>query len=135
MCSQPKLNHMTTAAATLLCIILAFLAIFQLMLIAGLPLGRFAWGGQHEALPTHLRIGSAVSIGLYVVFALLVLERVALASLIPIATFIGVAAWVLTGYFTLGVIMNGISRSKPERLVMTPVSLVLAGLCLVVAIG
>ncbi|WP_233198143.1 hypothetical protein [Cryobacterium sp. Y50] len=59
----------------------------------------------------------------------------ALTSLIPTATFIGVAAWVLTGYFTLGVIMNGISRSKPERLVMTPVSLVLAGLCLVVAIG
>ncbi|WP_104136722.1 hypothetical protein [Cryobacterium sp. Y62] len=126
---------MTTAAATLLCIILAFLAIFQLLLIAGLPLGRFAWGGQHAVLPTHLRIGSAVSIVIYLVFALLVLERVALTSLIPTATFIGVAAWVLTGYFTLGVIMNGISRSKPERLVMTPVSLVLAGLCLVVAIG
>ncbi|WP_233198142.1 hypothetical protein [Cryobacterium sp. Y50] len=71
---------MTTAAATLLCIILAFLAIFQLLLIAGLPLGRFAWGGQHAVLPTHLRIGSAVSIVLYLVFALLVLERVALTS-------------------------------------------------------
>ena len=43
--------------------------------------------------------------------------------------------WVLTGYFALGIVMNAISRSKPERFTMTPVSLVLAGLCLVVALG
>ncbi|TFC80303.1 hypothetical protein E3O45_02495 [Cryobacterium sp. TMS1-20-1] len=49
---------MATADATLLCIILVFLAIFQLLLIAGLPLGRFAWAGRHEVLPTHLRIGT-----------------------------------------------------------------------------
>ncbi len=131
----PKLSLMTTAAAILICIILGLLAIFQLLLIAGLPLGRFAWGGQHEVLPQRLRIGSAVSILLYAVFALLVLERAQLTSLIPSATFIAVAMWVLTGYFALGVLMNGISRSKPERFLMTPVSFVLAGLCLVVAIG
>ncbi len=43
--------------------------------------------------------------------------------------------WVLTGYFTLGIVLNGISRSKPERNVMTPVSLLLAVLCLIVALG
>lgn len=126
---------MTTSAAILICIIVGLLAVFQLLLIGGLPLGRFAWGGQHEVLPTRLRIGSAVSIVLYALFALLVLERAQLTSLIPSATFIFVATWVLTGYFALGVLMNGISRSKPERFLMTPVSLVLAGLCLVVAIG
>ncbi|TFD19929.1 hypothetical protein [Cryobacterium sp. TMS1-13-1] len=125
---------MTTADAPLLCTILVFRAIFQLLLISGLPLGRFVWGGRHEVLPTHLRIGSALSIALYLVFALLVLERAELTSFISSASFIGVDVWVLTGYFTLGVIMNGISRSKSERLVMTPVSLVLAGRCLVVAI-
>ncbi len=126
---------MTTAAAILICIILGLLTILQLLLIAGLPLGRFAWGGQHEVLPPRLRIGSVVSIVLYAVFALMVLERAQLTSLIPSVTFIAVGMWVLTGYFALGVLMNGISRSKPERFLMTPVSLVLAGLCLVVAIG
>ncbi|TFB83993.1 MULTISPECIES: hypothetical protein [Cryobacterium] len=125
---------MATADATLLCIILVFLAIFQLLLIAGLPLGRFAWAGRHEVLRTCQRIGSALSIALYLVFALLVLERAELTSFIYSASFIGVAVWVLTGYSTLSVIMNGISRSKSERLVMTPVSLMLAGRCLVVAI-
>ena len=126
---------MTSAAAVLICIILGLLAVFQILLIAGLPLGRFAWGGQHEVLPTRLRIGSAVSIVLYALFALIVLEAAELTSLIQSETFVTVAMWVLTGYFALGVLMNGVSRSKPERNLMTPVSLVLAGLCLFVAIG
>ncbi len=31
--------------------------------------------------------------------------------------------------------MNAVSRSRPERLVMTPVAVLLAGCCLVVALG
>ena len=41
----------------------------------------------------------------------------------------------VTGYFSLGVPVNAISRSRPERLVMTPVVLLLALSCLVVALG
>ena len=43
-------------AAIAACVILAALAIFQAALIAGAPLGRFAWGSQHSVLPTKLRI-------------------------------------------------------------------------------
>ena len=50
-------------------------------------------------------------------------------------TFTSIFMWVLTAYFALGVIMNGISRSMPERLVMTPTALVLAVLYLILAIG
>jgi hypothetical protein len=42
---------------------------------------------------------------------------------------------VLTAYFALGVVMNGISRSKPERLVMTPTTLLLAALYLVLSLN
>lgn len=48
---------------------------------------------------------------------------------------LGVAMWVLTAYFTLGVVLNGISRSKPERLVMAPVALLLAVLYLVLSLS
>lgn len=44
------------------------------------------------------------------------------------------AVWVLAEYFALGVLMNGISRSKPERLVMTPTALALAGTYLMLAL-
>ena len=126
---------MTSAAAVLTCVVLGLLTVFQLLLIAGLPIGRFAWGGQHRVLPRKLRIGSAVSILLYVVFAIIVLDAAKLTDVFASATFTSVAVWVLTAYFALGVFMNAISRSKPERFTMTPVSLVLAGLCLIVAIG
>ena len=42
-------------AAIAACILMAALAVFQAALIAGAPLGRFAWGGQHDVLPAKLR--------------------------------------------------------------------------------
>jgi hypothetical protein len=129
------LSPMTIAAAVLICVVLGLLAVFQALLVVGVPIGRFAWGGQHTVLPRNLRVGSVVSILLYGLFAFIVLEAVKLTDVIPSAAFTAVAMWVLTAYFALGVIMNAISRSKPERFTMTPVSLVLAGLCLIVAIG
>ena len=126
---------MTEIAAIAACTILAALAVFQAALIAGAPIGRFAWGGQHELLPRRLRIGSAVSIVLYAAFALVILERAGLVTIFGNTGFLQVACWVLFGYFTLGIVMNVISRSKPERNTMTPVALVLAVLVLVVALG
>lgn len=46
-----------------------------------------------------------------------------------------VSAWVLLAYFTLGVVMNGVSRSRDERIVMTPTVLVLAICTLFVALS
>lgn len=125
---------MTLAAALVACLILAALAVFQALLIAGRPIGRFAWGGQHDVLPRNLRIGSAISILLYAVFAIIILERVGVANVLPdVVAEVGI--WVLTAYFALGIIMNGISRSKPERNLMTPVCIVLTLLCLVIALS
>jgi hypothetical protein len=120
--------------AVLGCVLLGALAVFQALLVAGQPLGRFAWGGRHDVLPTALRVGSAVSIALYAGFAVLMLSAADALDVLP-AGFVGVAIWVLTGYFTLGIAMNAISRSRPERLVMTPVVLVLAMVCLVLALS
>src|SRR5215218_5116583 len=105
--------------------VLGGLAVFQVLLVAGAPLGRFAWGGQSEVLPTRLRIGSAVSVVLYGVFALLMLQAAGAVTVLPRGP-VGVAIWVLAGYFTLGIVMNAVSRSRPERLVMTPLVTVLA---------
>jgi hypothetical protein len=117
------------AAATL-----AALAVFQLALAAGAPLGHLAWGGQHRTLPRNLRIGSLVSVAIYAAIGLVLLDRAGLLALLP-PGWSAVAAWVLVAYFALGVGMNAISRSWPERLVMTPVAALLCVLSLVVALG
>jgi hypothetical protein len=123
-----------TTAAVAFCGILAALSVFQLALIAGAPLGRFAWGGQDRVLPRGKRAGSVTSIVLYVLFALIALQRADVVRVLPGAdAFAVVAMWVLAAYFALGIVMNGISRSKPERWTMTLVCLVLAALAFLIA--
>ena len=97
------------------------------------PLGRFAWGGQHEVLPPASGSGSAVSIALYAAVRRPDPQGGRSARGSP-AGFVDVAIWVLVGYFALGIAINAVSRSRPERLVMTPVVLVLAVVCLVLAL-
>lgn len=125
---------MTEIAAIAACVVLAALAVFQGALIAGAPIGRFAWGGQHDVLPPRLRSGSAFSILLYIVFAIVILERAGLVTVFG-AAFAQTAGWVLFGYFVLGIVVNGISRSRSERNVMVPVCLLLAVLVLLVNLG
>jgi hypothetical protein len=122
-------------AALAACMVLACLAVFQGALIGGAPWGRLAWGGQHEVLPAGLRIGSALSIVLYAVFGYAAAAKAGLVLPLVNESVTSISIWVLTAYFALGVIMNGISRSKPERLVMTPTALVLAALYLILATG
>lgn len=126
---------MTEIFAYVACFILAMLTLFQLALICGAPLGRYAWGGTHTVLPTKLRAGSVISIVLYVVFAVIILSKAGLTDIIAIESIKNVGIWVLTAYFSLGVMMNGISRSKGERAVMTPVALALAVCCLLLAMN
>jgi hypothetical protein len=120
----------TVAAAVLATVVLAAISAVQIAAATGRPVGRFVWGGQHEVLPRRLRVGSAVSVVLYVVMA---------AALVARATgregALGVIAWLLVGYFALGVAMNAVSRSRAERTVMTPACAVLAGCSLLVALG
>jgi hypothetical protein len=122
------------AAALFATLILGGLALFQAGLVAGQPWGRLAWGGQHVVLPSRLRVGSAVSIVLYAAIAGIVLTAAALFRLMPLGV-ADIAIWVLVGYFALGVLLNGISRSRAERAVMSPVVAVLAVCCLVVALA
>ena len=120
--------------ALALTVVLAALAVFQSALIFGAPLGRFAWGGAHRVLPTRLRVGSAVSIVIYALIDVIAWDRVGAIDVFP-EPFSEVAMWVIFAYFALGIVLNAISRSKPERYTMVPVCLVLAVLSFCIAMG
>ena len=126
---------MTDISAIAMVVILGGLALFQGALAAGASLGRFAWGGQHVRLPAGLRVGSLVAILIYAGFALIILQRAGLVALLPAGDWLNVAVWIVVGYCALGIAMNAISRSRPERLTMTPIVALMFGLSLVVALG
>jgi hypothetical protein len=113
--------------------ILLGLACLQAQLAVGRPLGRFAWGGAHEVLPPRLRVASALSIVLYGAIALVLLDAADVVDALR-GRWTGTAAWVLAGFFLLGVAMNAASRSRDERRTGTPVALALCLLCVAVAV-
>lgn len=120
--------------ALALTVILGALAIFQLALALGAPLGRFAWGGQHRVLPARLRLGSAVAIAIYALIVVIALDRIGAIDVFP-DLFVTIAMWVVFAYFALGIVLNAASRSKSERVVMVPVTIVLAVLSFCIAMG
>lgn len=122
-------------AAIVFTVILAMLAVFQIALVFGAPFGEYAWGGQRTGrLPAGYRVGSAVSIVLYLLFAAIVLSRSGIISLVPDRLSVP-GVWIVFAYLALGTLMNAISRSRKERIVMTPVAAVLAVLALIVALA
>lgn len=125
---------MIVGAALVAVVLLAGLAVLQLALLAGAPLGHLAWGGGHRVLPTRLRVGSAVALVLYALVALVIWGSAVRLSVPGGAAGADLGIWLLTAYFCVAVVLNAASRSRPERLLMTPVALVLAACCLVIAL-
>ncbi|SDB82592.1 hypothetical protein GA0111570_10420 [Raineyella antarctica] len=113
---------------------LVVLVLFQVALALGAPWGRFAWGGSAGALPVGLRIVSAASALVYAVIAGLALDLAGALDLLP-NKLSHVGIWVAADLLPLGVVLNALSRSRPQRLVMVPVSVVLVALTFVVALA
>lgn len=113
-------------AAYVLLALLAIVACFQLALALGAPLGRYAMGGAAEgAFPPALRIAALAQIAIYGLVAAVVCARLGWAFA-DFAEPARIAMWVVVALFALSLLMNAISRSAGERMIWTPVALVLA---------
>lgn len=124
-----------TVAVAAAVVLLAGLAVFQLLLAAGAPLGRAAWGGRHRTLPATLRRASLAAVGVLAAAAWVVLARAGTLPPGPEPLWIRAAAWVFGAYFTFNTVANAVSRSPAERVVMTPVAALLAASFVVVALA
>ncbi|MES2876149.1 MAG: hypothetical protein V4678_01635 [Patescibacteria group bacterium] len=126
---------MTTLFTTVALTALAALCIFQLALILGAPLGKFAWGGANRVLPIKFRVASSVSIALYIIFSLFLVSKAGWLDVISDSRILDISMWVFSIYFLIGIAMNAVSRSKPERYLMTPVAAILAVSFLIVTLS
>ena len=110
-------------------------AAFQGALALGAPLGHAAWGGAYDGrLPMGLRIASGVAVGAYVLFALIVLGRAGFRGVPLTQGFLRWGTWVLVGLMFLGALPQFASSSGWERFGWGPFALILALLCLFVAL-
>lgn len=113
-------------AAALFCIIAAFHAV----LVLGAPWGEYTQGGATSGtLTASGRTVAAVSCALSLTMAAAILGRVGRGPLRRSPTRVTtVLAWLTTVYAVIGVILNLLTRSTPERVVWAPVSVLLLGL-------
>ncbi|MBL0385769.1 hypothetical protein JJB07_03825 [Tumebacillus sp. ITR2] len=114
-------------------VIFLVVAIFQLLLTFGAPLGEASWGGKHKGvLPANLRFASLVGAVLLVCMALVVLGDTDVIS-------VGfrpphLLLWVITGFMALNTLGNLASKSKYEKIIMTPLTGVAFVSCLLLSI-
>lgn len=105
--------------------ILSGLAVFQILLALGLPLGKAAWGGKHRVLPTALRLGSLAATAILAAAAWILWARAGIVAPGAEPLAVRLVAWIFAAYFGLNVLMNLLSRSPIERAIMTPAAALL----------
>ncbi|WP_240050871.1 hypothetical protein [Metabacillus litoralis] len=110
------------------------IAIFQFLLFIKLPLAEYSWGGKYQGvLPKRMRCMSLLSamILLLIGFIFLIHTNVLTIEFV-LPTYIFV--WFITIFMGLNTLGNLASKSKKERMVMTPLAFVTFISCLFVLI-
>ena len=103
-------------------VLLLAVAVLEVLLIIGLPLGEFTMGGRHKVLPPMYRVFAASSIVLQLFGAFIILQGGGIMVMWFAGNVTKIICFVFAGFFAVNTIMNLISPSKKEKLVMTPLA-------------
>lgn len=98
--------------------------ILYILLSLGLPYGELAMGGKHKIMPPQMRVACAISVVIQLIAIMYLLQTGNVISIgLPFERGI---CYFFAVYLLLNTVMNSLSKSIQERLVMTPLSLVTA---------
>ena len=100
--------------------------ILSFLIILGLPLGELTMGGQYKVFPKKLRIVLVSQLLLQIFFVIVILQMGGYLPLWFSYKTTRIILIVMAIYLSLNVLMNLASKSRKERLIMTPLSLIAA---------
>ena len=100
--------------------------ILSFLIILGLPLGELTMGGRYKVFPKKLRIVLVSQLLLQVFFVIVILQAGGYLPLWFSHKTTRIILIVMAVYLSLNVLMNLASKSRKERLIMTPLSLIAA---------
>ena len=109
-------------------VLFGVIAIMTVLVACGLPMGEFTMGGQHKILPKKFRVRAAISVAIQIFAIIIILQA---GGFIPLWLSFKVTKYIcffFAAYLSLNTIMNMISKSRKEKYVMTPLSLI-TGIC------
>ena len=105
-------------------VLLLAVAVMEILLIFGLPLGEFTMGGRYKVLPPMYRMFAASSVILQLFGAAMILQGGGLMNMWFAGKVIKIICFVFAGFFAVNTVMNILSPSKKEKYVMTPLAAV-----------
>lgn len=106
--------------------IFSIVIILSVLLICGVPLGELTMGGQYKVFPKKLRIVLVIQLLIQIFFIVIILQMGGLIPLWFSDKVTRTICIVMAVFLSLNTIMNFISKSKKEKYIMTPLSLVSA---------
>lgn len=105
-------------------VIFGVIATMTVLVACGLPFGEFTMGGQHKILPKNLRVAAVISMAIQIFAMIIILQAGGFISLWFSFKVTKYICFFFAAYLSLNTIVNMISKSRKERFVMTPLSLI-----------
>ena len=130
--TNSSVTQLSANIATLLFIVVIIL---QLLIAMGLLPISMAWGGRQTELTPGLRIASIVSAAILGLFAYIIRHRAGLVRTKGITLLIKVFAWIVTAYMAFNTFTNLTSQSTAEKMIFTPITIILTVVCFIVSIS
>jgi hypothetical protein len=130
--SNAAVIHTSANVATVL---FAVVVVLQILLALGILPISMAWGGRQSVLTPMLRLASLASALVLGLFAYVIRRRAGLAGPADVSVLVRVLAWAATAYMAFNTVANLASQTRAERLVFTPITLVLTVVCFIVSIS
>lgn len=100
--------------------------ILSILIICGLPLGELTMGGSYRVFPKELRLLLITQLVLQIFFMVIILQTGGFLGLFFSHKVTKVIGIIMAVYLSLNVVVNSISKSKKERYIITPLSLISA---------
>lgn len=100
--------------------------VLSVLIICGLPLGELTMGGQYKVFPEKLRFVLMAQLILQILFVVIILQMGGFIPLWFSYDVTKIICIIMAVYLSLNTIMNLISKSKKEKYIMTPLSLISA---------
>ena len=133
--SETTKRSAASIAGNLATVLFALIIILQLLLAVGILPISMAWGGRQPVLTPGLRIASLAAIAILAFFAYVIRRRAGLVGKVPPSKTIKILSWLITAFMVLNTLGNLASQSTGEKILFTPISLLLAVCCFVVSIS
>jgi hypothetical protein len=113
-------------AGNIILTILSLMVILHLLIILKILPSDFIWGGQIDNTQSNLFILEILAIGVTLVFIFFTAVKTGYIKNIKLKIFINIGIWFMFIYFLLNIFGNLASTVLLEKMIFTPVTVVLA---------